>query len=130
MSSMSCFNQGVKARLTPPGESMNAYFAGFQCMALASGLVAAPTSPIPPDRESGPIIRNGAAVMMELIRFPSDWVPPPISCALTYREQAVKIAAVVNFVHILPACRLSLDITTKSTKIFYTFVRLVLCVNK
>src|SRR5690606_5976533 len=103
------------------------------CMALASGAVAAPTSPMPPERESGAIIRKGAAVTMELICFPSAWVPPPISCADAYGETAASKTANVTLRHIPPVCKLHIDITTKSTKnpanifheIFYTFVRLL-----
>ena len=43
--------------------SRNAVFAVFQYAELASGEVATPTSPIPPARESGPIIRKGTAVV-------------------------------------------------------------------
>jgi len=36
----------------------------FQCSALASGLVAAPASPIPDDLASGAIVRKGTAVLI------------------------------------------------------------------
>ncbi len=41
----------------------------FQNMELASGRVAMPTSPIPPERASGEILKKGTAVVTTLIRF-------------------------------------------------------------
>src|SRR5215210_4570639 len=52
--------------------------ARFQKDALASGLVAIPTSPIPPARASGEILKNGTAEVTTFIVFPS--------CALTLLE--------------------------------------------
>ena len=44
----------------------NGYFAGFHACEFASGSVAAPISPIPPERASGPIFREFTAVLTGL----------------------------------------------------------------
>ena len=46
---------------------MKTNLAGFQCTALASGLIATPASPMAPDLESGDINKNGTAEVMVLI---------------------------------------------------------------
>jgi len=46
---------------------MKAYFAGFQCMELASGFEATPASPMAPALASGAINRKGTAVVMVLV---------------------------------------------------------------
>src|SRR5659263_267069 len=58
--------QGVYESENPNFPSVNAYFDGFRYCELASGEVAAPTSPIAPCRESGEIVRNGTAVEIGL----------------------------------------------------------------
>src|SRR5512146_645490 len=62
--------------LTPPFSWRKADFDTFQKVEFPSGLVATPTSPIPPARASGPIRKNGTAVVTTLI----DW----LCCAPTY----------------------------------------------
>ncbi len=48
-------------------------------MALASAEIAIPTSPIPPERASGTILKNGNAVIMVFgIQFPSGPITHPL----------------------------------------------------
>jgi hypothetical protein len=56
--------------------SIKASFAGFQKFAFTSGDVATPASPMPPERESGVIKRNGTAVGICVELEPFVLVPP------------------------------------------------------
>jgi hypothetical protein len=58
--------------------SIKASFDGFQKFALASGDKATPASPIPPDRESGVINKNGTAVGIAVELVPFVFVVPPL----------------------------------------------------
>ena len=62
----SALSQGTYEIEKPKSSSMKLYLAGFVLIELASGEVAAPTSPIEPDLESGVIIRKGTAVVIVL----------------------------------------------------------------
>jgi len=53
---------------TPNSSSIIEYFAAFQYIEFASGLVATPKSPIPPALESGVIIKKGTAEVIVLTR--------------------------------------------------------------
>ncbi len=57
-------NHGVYETPTAKFSSESAYFEAFQCCDQTSVLVATPTSPMPPPRESGAIVKKGTAVVM------------------------------------------------------------------
>ena len=57
-------NHGEYDNENPILLSMKANFDGFQCMLLASGEIATPASPMPPERESGVMLKKGTAVVI------------------------------------------------------------------
>src|SRR5687767_10782217 len=57
----------------PPFDSLKATFPIFQNPLEASGLVATPISPIPPERASGEIRKKGTAVVTTLISPAEFW---------------------------------------------------------
>ena len=66
MSATNLRSHGVYDNDTPASLSIKTYFAGFQYCEFTSGVVAAPTSPIPPARASGAIDNDGTAVIIGL----------------------------------------------------------------
>src|SRR6185503_14762799 len=74
----------------PPLDSLNATLPMFQKPALASGEVATPISPIPPERASGEIRKKGTAVVTTLI------LSTPWACTVDDKPQIKRIPA-VNF---------------------------------
>ena len=66
ISGINARNHGVYEIATPNSSSIIEYFAGFQNIEFASGLVATPKSPIPPALESGVIIKKGTADVIVL----------------------------------------------------------------
>ena len=64
MSGTSSLSHGTIETDIPTLSSVKLNFAGFQCIELASGEVATPTSPMAPDLESGEISKKGTAVVI------------------------------------------------------------------
>ena len=91
----------------PPLLVLKGVFAKFQNAELASAEVAIPTSPIPPLRASGDILKKGTAVVTTLMVFAccafKTWVAPNINKEAVNLMVAcfmLFIAVYVNFLSI------------------------------
>jgi hypothetical protein len=104
MSGTRCLNHGEYDNESASLLSTKASFEGFQKLALTSGEIATPASPIAPERESGVMFKNGTSTRDPLYALPSVLVCPTTVNGSKYNDKKVIFRNVKNFI----GCNLAL----------------------